>query len=68
MSQPGATVLRLTPEGALDTSFSDDGYASRVGVSFEQSAVAVQDSGHVVSLGWKAVAGLRQFALIRFFG
>ena len=67
-SQLGASVLRLTPEGALDASFSDDGYAARVGVSFDQSAVAVQPDGDVVSLGWKAVVGTRQFALIRFFG
>ena len=67
-TQLGVTVLRLTPEGALDTSFSGDGYASRTGVSFDQAAVAVQGSGDVVSLGWKAVGGHRQFALIRFFG
>ncbi len=61
-------VVRITSSGALDTTFSGDGYAytdiSSGGDTCNDTAI--QEDGMIVAFGHAAISSLRDFAVVRF--
>jgi uncharacterized delta-60 repeat protein len=63
----GNRIVRLTTDGALDTSFAAAGVASYASTLFSgESALAVQSDGSIVVVGWKTVGSFEEVAVARF--